>query len=71
MTLKILINRRTPTISELEQLIARAEAALSAIAARRAVEATARAAEQSRLARIEAAAADAVAALDVLLAAKG
>jgi hypothetical protein len=71
MTLKILINRRTPTISELEQLIARAEAALSAIAARRVAETAARAADQARLARIEAAAADAVAALDVLLAAKG
>ncbi|WP_353199895.1 hypothetical protein [Sandarakinorhabdus sp.] len=71
MTLKILINRRTPTISELEQLIARAETALSAIAARRVAETAARAADQARLARIEAAAADAVAALDVLLAAKG
>lgn len=59
------------TISDLDHLLARAEAALDSIEARLAAQAKAREAERARLARIEAAAAQTVAALDDLIAAEG
>lgn len=68
---KLLSTQRTQAISELEQLIARAETALAAIEARGAADARDRDAERARLARIESAAAQTVAALDDLLAAQG
>lgn len=67
----MLHHRRSTTISDFDHLIARAEAALDAIEGRLAAEARARDAERARLARIEAAAAQTVAALDDLIAAEG
>jgi len=57
-------------ISDPDHLLARAEAALDAIEQRLAAAARARDAERARLARIEAAAAQTVAALDDLIAAE-
>lgn len=62
---------RSLAISDLDHLMQRAEAALDAIEARLAQQARAHAAERARLARIEAAAAQTVAALDDLIAAEG
>jgi len=69
------LQRGRGAISELESLLARLEGAITAIEQRRLVDATTmatlrnqQAADRARLTRIEAAATEAVAALDTLLA---